>query len=96
MPYCCHKTCTGLATEKCGGYSTLSIMTNPVMLPTGPSLPAGWLYTGCHNESKVDGRALQSYTFSSDAMTVESCVAKCSSLNYSIVSRAGMSASKPN
>jgi hypothetical protein len=61
-------------------------MTNPNLFPAAPGVPDGWSYTGCRNESKVDGRALKSHAFSSDAMTVEICVTECSSLGYSIVS----------
>lgn len=70
------------------------------LVTSATSLPAGWAYKGCWLDQQY-GRILSTNTPDSATLTVESCVAACVALGYSI---AGMevrdffhlaSASKP-
>ncbi len=64
--------------EICGGPNRLSLMftSNHPSLPT-QSLPAGWTALGCLSDNST--RALTGYGFSSNQMTVDSCLSTCAS-----------------
>ncbi|KAH8899451.1 WSC-domain-containing protein [Thozetella sp. PMI_491] len=79
----CSTACAGNSTELCGAGSRLSVYNNTVYTapPPDPShVPQAGNYSwmGCYSEA-TQGRALSSYAYSSDTMTVEVCAAFCAS-----------------
>lgn len=69
--------------ESCGGASTLSLFQNTALYPNTVTLPTGWAYDTCRIEG-TSGRGLVGYQFSSNSMTVETCVSTCDSKGYAI------------
>lgn len=49
----------------------------------GPTLPAGWTYQGCYVDG-VSGRILGNQQPDSSTLTIESCIATCNGLGYSV------------
>ncbi|EIW72958.1 hypothetical protein TREMEDRAFT_24256, partial [Tremella mesenterica DSM 1558] len=76
----CNMQCPGNTYENCGGPNRLNLYVNPSLF-TSPSLPTGWSYTGCKTEATT-GRALSSYSFSSESMTPTLCIQACLARNY--------------
>ncbi|KAH8661991.1 copper radical oxidase [Xylariales sp. PMI_506] len=70
-----------------GSNPTSTISTATVASPTGSGtaadLPPGWSYQGCYSEG-VNGRALINEQPDSQTLTVESCIAACIGLGYSV------------
>ncbi|TFK82488.1 WSC-domain-containing protein [Polyporus arcularius HHB13444] len=74
----CTNHCAGNVNEICGGPNRLTLMftSNPPSLPT-QGLPAGWTALGCLSDNST--RALTGYGFSSNQMTIDSCLSTCAS-----------------
>jgi len=95
----CSFPCAGSSTEICGGSNRLSMYeyinadgtvstttapaTSPTPTPAAVNLPSGWSYGGCYIDN-ANGRILGTQEPDSDTMTIESCIATCSGLGYSI------------
>ncbi|THC88544.1 hypothetical protein EYZ11_012005 [Aspergillus tanneri] len=52
-------------------------------VPVVTALPTGWTYAGCY-EDNLNGRVMMNMQPENKAMTVESCVATCTRLNYTV------------
>ena len=76
----CGMACANSIYENCGGSGTLQLFNNPSMYVV-PTLPTGWVSTGCMTDSGFT-RALSGYSFSSGAMTNELCMATCLKQGY--------------
>ena len=82
-------TCAGNANEVCGGPNLMSIYNTGTLVTYGPpspvtsGLPTGWSYTGCFTDNK-NGRILGFTYGANSGMTVEKCIAGCSSAGYAI------------
>ncbi|KAJ9104208.1 hypothetical protein QFC19_004025 [Naganishia cerealis] len=68
--------------ESCGGAGTLSLFENTALYPT-VTLPTGWTYDNCRTEAS-SGRGLTGYSFTSDSMTLETCLKTCDSKGFAI------------
>jgi hypothetical protein len=96
----CDLACNGNAAEICGGSNRLSLYsrsssssaptatssgsaTSPTPGPTVTGLPSGWTYKGCWVDQEY-GRILIASEPDSSTLTIESCVATCSGLGYSV------------
>ena len=67
--------------EICGGPNRLTLMFTPISPPT-ESLPTGWTALGCVSDNST--RALTGYGFTSDNMTIDSCLSTCASRGLSL------------
>lgn len=64
--------------------STPTPSTNtPSSTPKAASLPTGWSYSGCYIDN-AQGRIIANQQSDSSINTIESCIATCSGLGYSI------------
>jgi hypothetical protein len=96
----CDMACNGNAAEVCGGPNRLSLYshnssssaptttssgsaTSTASGSTATGLPSGWTYKGCWVDQAY-GRILAVSEPNSATLTVESCVATCSGLGYSV------------
>ena len=61
---------------------TLVVTSNPPPSPNDTILPLGWSFAGCMSDNPA--RALTGYSTAADNMTHDSCIATCSSQNFSI------------
>ncbi|KAL9113797.1 MAG: hypothetical protein Q9227_002243 [Pyrenula ochraceoflavens] len=91
----CSMTCTGNATEYCGGPNRLNVYSTNVTLPTttsnapaGPTTGpvtvgnfAGWQYLGCYSEG-TNQRALQGNYLGGNTVSIDSCAKFCSGYAY--------------
>ena len=92
----CSMTCTGNATEYCGGPNRLSMYrtnvtvttTTTTTAPAGPTTGpvtvgnfSGWQYLGCYSEA-TNQRALQGNYVGGNTVSVESCASFCSGYTY--------------
>lgn len=68
---------TGTGTSSVSGTSTASTT------PVSSSLPTGWQYKGCWIDQAF-GRILGTTAASSNSLTIESCIAECVALGYTI------------
>lgn len=76
----CTMPCAGNSGETCGGSWALSVFDNTAISSTG-NLASNYDSLGCYLDSTSD-RTLASYSYTSSSMTISTCAAKCSSLNY--------------
>ncbi|KAJ7173130.1 glyoxal oxidase N-terminus-domain-containing protein [Mycena crocata] len=74
----CAMPCAGEPSQQCGGGNRLSLYS---AASNGPTLPTGWAYVACTKEL-ASGRLLNGFTFTSNSLTVESCVATCQSRGF--------------
>lgn len=75
---------TGTTTAPTGTTTKTAVPTSTTSLVTSAtSLPAGWAYKGCWLDQQY-GRILSAQSPDSATLTVESCVAACVALGYSI------------
>ncbi|KAK7042275.1 putative fungistatic metabolite [Favolaschia claudopus] len=79
----CTMNCAGDATQKCGAGFRLSAYVKQSNATVAPVLPTGWSYTGCVSEPS-SGRTLTNYSFTDPNMSVDKCVATCSSKGFHI------------
>ncbi|KAA8646657.1 uncharacterized protein ATNIH1004_005332 [Aspergillus tanneri] len=67
--------------------TTIPVTTLPAStttsVPVVTALPTGWTYAGCY-EDNLNGRVMMNMQPENKAMTVESCVATCTRLNYTV------------
>ncbi|TBU43439.1 WSC-domain-containing protein [Dichomitus squalens] len=80
----CTNHCAGNDNEICGGPArlTLLVTSNPPPPPNDTILPDGWSFAGCVSDDPA--RALTGFSTADDQMTHASCVATCSSHNFTI------------
>ncbi|KAJ7792251.1 glyoxal oxidase N-terminus-domain-containing protein [Mycena olivaceomarginata] len=79
----CTMNCAGDATQKCGAGFRLSSYAKQSNTTVAPVLPSGWSYTGCVSEPS-SGRTLTNYSLTDPNMTIDECVATCSSKGYHV------------
>lgn len=87
----CNFPCVGNSSEFCGASGRLTVyLLNSTLSSTAPpstsstgltDLPTGWVYSGCWVDG-AQGRVLTYQQPDNQNLTVESCVATCSGLNY--------------
>ncbi|KAF7933528.1 uncharacterized protein EAE98_003237 [Botrytis deweyae] len=87
----CNFPCAGNSSEFCGasGRLTVYLLNNTLSSTAPPSssstgvtdLPTGWIYSGCWVDG-AQGRVLTYQQPDNQNLTVETCVATCSGLNY--------------
>ncbi|TBU27990.1 hypothetical protein BD311DRAFT_664324 [Dichomitus squalens] len=80
----CTNHCAGNSNEICGGpmLLTLLVNSNPPPPPPDTILPPGWSFVGCVSDNPA--RALTGFNTANNQMTHDSCIATCSSQNFSI------------
>lgn len=71
----CAMPCKGNCTQVCGGVGRMSAWNYTAGIEA-PSLPSGWVASGCMTDAGPK-RALGGYSFSSSAMTRELCMSRC-------------------
>ena len=81
-------SCSGDSLRTCGGPNAISLYVStkanapPSDLVTSTvAIPSGWSTFGCMAEGKT-GRALDGLSFSSDSMSVSTCVAYCAGKGF--------------
>ncbi|KAJ3065408.1 hypothetical protein HDU98_011220, partial [Podochytrium sp. JEL0797] len=73
----CTSSCNGNAAELCGGANAISVYDPTTVTPTNPTV-TNWVYLGCFLDSIPTGRLLPNQQWNLPALTVETCLAKCS------------------
>lgn len=64
--------------------ATSTTATAPAATPSGGTNSTTFKYQGCYTDNDANGRSLTAQQPDSQKMTVESCIAQCSSLGYHI------------
>ncbi|ORX38365.1 hypothetical protein BD324DRAFT_578097 [Kockovaella imperatae] len=77
----CNMACSGNSRQLCGGPDRLTLFTNTKAPSSTPVLPTGWTANGCWTEAN-NMRALANYSYASNNMTAQNCIAACSSRGY--------------
>jgi hypothetical protein len=80
----CSMTCTGNATEACGGPNRLNLFWSGTSGPQTNTGPGNWTFSGCYTEG-TNGRALTNgvtTTGGTGAMTVALCLSACKTAGY--------------